>query len=137
MKVILVEPGRNAQIVEIGNNLKDMQKAVGGYIEAICPFDDDVALVCNEEGMFNGSVKNRVLWYKDLHPELYNPYNAEIFDVIYGSFYAVAYSGLITLWMLSIYFARGSMYVLNTDSFSSNGDSFTTISLVMSPFSHT
>ncbi len=87
MKVIMVEPGRNAQIVEIGNDLKDMQKAVGGYIEAICPFDDDVALVCNEEGKFNGSVKNRVLWYKDLHPELYNPDNAEIFDVIYGSFF--------------------------------------------------
>lgn len=83
----MVEPGRNAQIVEIGNDLKDMQKAVGGYIEAICPFDDDVALVCNEEGKFNGSVKNRVLWYKDLHPELYNPDNAEIFDVIYGSFF--------------------------------------------------
>ena len=87
MKVIMVEPGRNAQIVEIGNGLEDMQKAVGGYIEAICPFDDDVALVCNEEGKFNGSGKNRVLWYKDLHPELYNPDNAEIFDVIYGSFF--------------------------------------------------
>lgn len=87
MKVIMVEPGRNAQIVEIGNNLKDMQKAVGGYIETISPFDDDVALVCNEEGKFNGSVKNRVLWYKDLHPELYNPDNAEIFDIIYGSFF--------------------------------------------------
>lgn len=87
MKVIMVEPGRNAQIVEIGNDLKDMQKAVGGYIETISPFDDDVALVCNEEGKFNGSVKNRVLWYKDLHPELYNPDNAEIFDIIYGSFF--------------------------------------------------
>ena len=87
MKVIMVEPGRNAQIVELGNSLEDMQKAVGGYIETISPFDDDVALVCNEEGKFNGSVKNRVLWYKDLHPELYNPDNAEIFDVIYGSFF--------------------------------------------------
>ena len=31
----MVEPGRNAQITEIEKGLKSMQKAVGGYIQAI------------------------------------------------------------------------------------------------------
>ena len=51
--------------------------------------------------------------------------------------YAMANSGLMTLWIFPIYFAKGIIYVLNTDNLSSNGYSFTTISLVMSPFSHT
>lgn len=87
MKVIMVEPGRNAQIIELGKGLKSMQNAVGGNIEAIYPFDDTVALVCNDEGKFNGSVPNRILWYKDLHPELFNPDKADIFDIIHGSFF--------------------------------------------------
>lgn len=87
MKVIMVETGRTAQIVEIGKGLKSMQNAVGGNIEAIYPFEDEVALVCNEEGKFNGSRKNRVLLYKDLSPNLFNPNKAKIFDTIYGDFF--------------------------------------------------
>ena len=87
MKVIMVETGRTAQIVEIGKGLKSMQNAVGGNIEAIDPFEDEVALVCNEEGKFNGSRKNRVLLYKDLSPNLFNPNKAKIFDTIYGDFF--------------------------------------------------
>ena len=87
MKVIMVETGRTAQIVEIGKGLKSMQNAVGGNIEAIYPFEDEVALVCNEEGKFNGSRKNRALLYKDLSPNLFNPNKAKIFDTIYGDFF--------------------------------------------------
>ena len=50
MEVLLVEPGKEARIDEIGNDLKSLQAAVGGYIEATYPFDDPVALVCNDEG---------------------------------------------------------------------------------------
>ena len=38
-----------------------MQAVVGGYIQAIYPFDDEVALVCNEEGKINGLMPNRYL----------------------------------------------------------------------------
>ena len=34
MEVLLVEPGKEARIAEIGNDLKSLQAAVGGYIEA-------------------------------------------------------------------------------------------------------
>ena len=50
MEVLLVEPGKEARIAEIGGDLKSLQAAVGGYIEATYPFDDSVALVCNDEG---------------------------------------------------------------------------------------
>ena len=53
MKVVICEPGQKARIAEIKANLESYQKTVGGYIEAIYPFDDPVALVCNEEGMFH------------------------------------------------------------------------------------
>ena len=50
MEVVLVEPGKEARIAKIGSDLKSLQAAVGGYIEAAYFFDDPVALICNEEG---------------------------------------------------------------------------------------
>ncbi len=61
MEVLLVEPGKEAQIAEIGNDLKSLQAAVGGYIEAVYPFDDPVALVCNDEGKIMQMPLNRAL----------------------------------------------------------------------------
>ena len=43
MEVLLVEPGKEARIAEIGDGLKSLQAAVGGWIEAVYPFDDPVA----------------------------------------------------------------------------------------------
>ena len=54
-----------------------------------------------------------------------------------GVYFLYAVTGLITLWILSMYLASGNIYALNTASFSSNGASFTTMSFVISPFSHT
>lgn len=61
MKVVVVDPGEEARIVEIANTLEDMQETVGGYIETYEPFDDDAVIVCNEEGKINGMPMNRVL----------------------------------------------------------------------------
>lgn len=38
-----------------------MQRLVGGYIQAVYPFDDPVALICNEEGKLLGLPMNRTL----------------------------------------------------------------------------
>ena len=54
MKVLMVEPHKNAYEADIGNDLKSMQEAVGGSIEAAYFFEEPVALVCNEEGKING-----------------------------------------------------------------------------------
>ena len=61
MKVIIVKPFTQPYIKEIKGDLESMQAVVGGYIQAIYPFDDEVALVCNEEGKLNGFMPNRYL----------------------------------------------------------------------------
>lgn len=62
MKVIIVKPFTNPYVADIKGDLESMQKIVGGYIEAVYPFDDEeIALVCNEEGKINGLMPNRFL----------------------------------------------------------------------------
>ena len=61
MEVVLVEPGKGARLAEIGSDLKSLQAAVGGYIEAAYFFDDPVALICNEEGKVYGMPYNRAV----------------------------------------------------------------------------
>lgn len=61
MKVIVLEPMKEAYVAEIENDLSGMQKMVGGYIQGIYPFDEEVCLVVNEEGKINGLPLNRAL----------------------------------------------------------------------------
>ena len=77
MEVLLVEPGKEARIAEIGNDLKSLLAAVGGYIEATYPFDDPVALVCNDEGKYNGMRPCRAIYGED----------REMMDIIFGPFF--------------------------------------------------
>ena len=79
MTVLLVEPEKYPRPLEVGTDLKDLQDAVGGYIEVTYPFDDPVGLVMNEEGKLNGLPLNRGL--RDDNDELY--------DVIAGPFMVV------------------------------------------------
>ena len=58
MNVLVVEPGYIPYEKEI-NGLHEMQAVVGGYIEAIYPYEEMVAIVCNEEGLINGLPFNR------------------------------------------------------------------------------
>ena len=50
LEVIWVQPMREPQLIEIDNDLESMQELVDGYIEEYMPFEDDAAIVCNEEG---------------------------------------------------------------------------------------
>ena len=54
MTVLLVEPEKHPQVVEIGSDLKSLQNAVGGMIEAVYPFEENVGLIVNEEGKLSG-----------------------------------------------------------------------------------
>lgn len=46
MNVLVVEPGYLPYEKEI-NGLEEMQAVVGGWIEAIYPYEEEVAIVCN------------------------------------------------------------------------------------------
>ena len=76
ISVILIEPGRYPKLIEIEDTLEAMQETVGGYIEEYMPFDDEVAIICNEEGKMNGLPLNRAL----------RDDNGEIYDIVAGTF---------------------------------------------------
>ena len=59
MKVLVIEPEKEPYVKDIGSGLSSLQKEVGGYIEAVYPFEDPVAIICNEEGKLIGMEGNR------------------------------------------------------------------------------
>lgn len=67
MKVLVVEPQKPCRVQEI-DGLAAMQQIVGGDIEAVYPFQDSAALVCNAEGKLLGLPMNRPLLDEDRLP---------------------------------------------------------------------
>lgn len=74
--VVACYPGKSAVVMRIQNTLEAKQAFVGGYIQAVYPFDDPVAIVCNEEGKLNGMEPCRALFDED----------GGIYDIIVGPF---------------------------------------------------
>lgn len=79
LTVLMVEPGKTPYQAAIGADLKSLQQVVGGYIESISPYDDPVAIICNEEGKLEQLPFNRGL--RDESGNLY--------DYIAGNFMIV------------------------------------------------
>lgn len=79
MKVLMVEPGRSPYETEIESGLESLQAAVGGDIQAVYPYEDPVALICNEEGKLMGLPLNRALYDEDGH----------MYDIVAGNFLIV------------------------------------------------
>lgn len=61
MKVLLVEPGKRPNVKDIPGTLEAMQTIVGGTIQAIYPFEEPVALICNDDGKLLNLPMNRIL----------------------------------------------------------------------------
>lgn len=78
MDILLIEPGKSPVPIAIDNTLSAMQEAVGGLIQAVYPFEESIALVCNEEGKLLPLLPNRTL----RHPE-----TGEVYDIIFGTFF--------------------------------------------------
>ena len=80
MQVVIVEPQQKPTVQEIGDSLESMQKIVGGLIEAVYPFDEPVALICNEEGKLLNLPLNRALRDDE----------GTVYDIISGTFFLCA-----------------------------------------------
>ena len=65
LDVLLVKPNEHPRNVSIGAELKDLQEAVGGSIDAVYPFADPVAIICHDEGKLMGLPLNRALRDED------------------------------------------------------------------------
>lgn len=61
IQVVIVEPGVAPRVENIRNELRVLQSVVGGHIEMACPFNDNVAIICNEEGKLIRLPHNRTL----------------------------------------------------------------------------
>ncbi len=79
LTVLVVAPGEKPRIETIDCGLESLQQQVGGYIEAVYPFEEPVGLVCNEEGKINGMQLNRAL--RDDENSIY--------DIVSGTFLVV------------------------------------------------
>ena len=76
--VLKIAPGHKPERVTIPHTLEAMQEIVGGLIQAIYPYEDAVALVCNEEGKLLGL---------DLNRAVRDPATNEVLDIISGTFF--------------------------------------------------
>ena len=79
LSVLKIAPGQYPQQVEIDNDLKALQQAVGGSIGASYPFEDPVAIVYNDDGKLMGLPLNRAL----------RDENGEMYDAVAGDFLVV------------------------------------------------
>ena len=61
IRVVLLEPGKLARVTDIDSSLEGLQKTVNGLIEAAYPFEEEVCIICNEEGKLNGMPLNRAI----------------------------------------------------------------------------
>ena len=77
MTVLAVLPGKAPERMELNGSLESMQEFVGGTIQAMYPFSDPVAVVCNDEGKLMGLEHNRAL--RDEHGKIY--------DILCGPFF--------------------------------------------------
>ena len=83
MKVLMVEPGKVPYETDLANDLKPMQKAVGGMIQCVYPFHERAVLVCNDEGKLLGLPLNRAV-FND---------NGQLVDIISVNFFVVGLEG--------------------------------------------
>lgn len=76
--VLKVSPGCSPEVISILHTLEAMQAFVGGTIQAVYPFEDPVAIVCNDDGKLLGLKPNR---------SLRDPDTGEILDILCGTFF--------------------------------------------------
>lgn len=77
MRILVIEPERRPEVREINDSLEAMQELVGGLIQPIYPFNDLVALVCNDEGKLMDLPANRGL----------RDERGQIYDIVCGTFF--------------------------------------------------
>lgn len=77
--VLVIEPERKPYVKEIEHTLESLQHEVGGHIQAVYPWEEPAALICDEESKLKSSPFNRAL--RDEHGNVY--------DYIAGTFLIV------------------------------------------------
>ena len=74
--VLMVEPEKKPYVKEVDPGLSSLQHEVGGYIQAVYPLPEPVAIICYEEAKLTGKPLNRALRDED----------GDIYDIVAGKF---------------------------------------------------
>ena len=61
----------------VEHTLENLQELVGGTIQAVYPFPEPVAVICDDNGKFKGYVPNRALVDEEGEP----------YDIVVGTFF--------------------------------------------------
>ena len=80
MRILKIKPEQKPERIDIPDTLEAMQKVVGGYIQAVYPFEEPIALICNEEGKLLNLPLNRAL----------RDDKGNVYDIISGTFFVCA-----------------------------------------------
>ena len=80
MQVVIVEPRKKPMVQNIDDGLEAMQKIVGGTIQATYPFEEPIALICNDEGKFLNLPLNRAM----------RDSTGYVYDIVTGTFFLCA-----------------------------------------------
>ena len=80
ISVLLVEPGKKPKLINIKDDLKAYQDMVGGYIEVLYPFEDEVAY-CKK--ILDGVIEDETVFLanKSKLPENFESVNFSIDDL--------------------------------------------------------
>ena len=77
IRMLEIAPLKPPRLIEVDHTLEDLQELVGGTVQAVYPWDDLVAILCDDDGKAKGYPANRILTDEDGNP----------YDVIVGTFY--------------------------------------------------
>lgn len=79
IKALIVDPNKDPEVIYLDTGLDNLQELVGGGVQEVYPFKDNVCLLCNESGKDIGLEENR--------------YISELGYSVYGTFLIVGDNG--------------------------------------------
>ena len=77
IRVLLVEPHEKPRLITVPHTLESLQSLVNGYIQAVYPFRDPIAIIVDEDGIAHRREPNRLLMDEDGKP----------YDILKGTFF--------------------------------------------------
>ena len=77
IRLLEIAPLERPKLIEVEHTLENLQELVGGTVQAVYPWDEPAALLCDDDGKAKGYPANRIL-----EDDEGNPY-----DIVVGTFY--------------------------------------------------
>ena len=77
IRMLEIAPLEAPRLIEVEHTLENLQKLVGGTVQAVYPWEDYCCILCDDDGKAKGYPANRVLVDEDGNP----------YDILVGTFY--------------------------------------------------